>query len=336
MAQFIRLIACLVATTVLAAACQGATVATEGSANAGESSDAALRLATLTSLDERVAEVAWRLSAANVDLCPVVRPSAGWTLHAANQYSEELRPLAEQRFGLVRDLPGLLVVPPRSPAHRAGLRPGDLLLSINGRALTPGDVRTRAAYEGLAANIRQIDLALAEGPVDLSFQRNGQALQARVIPQTGCGYEVQLDPSDELNARADGKRLFITTAIASFAATDDELALILSHELAHHVLGHRSWHEAEDDGRQAQDVPSFRPMAGGGERQADRVGLFLMARAGFDPGVAPDFWRRFGDHNWRVRYPQLGHPSAGARAEALELVVAEIERLKVAGEPISP
>lgn len=294
------------------------------------------RLIALTDLDQRVARVGYRLSTANAELCPAVRNSAGWLLHAASQYSPELRPHAETRFGLDGDLPGLLAVPDGSAAALAGLRRGDLLLSVNGEALTRGVTRRAAAFEGVEANIQKLDLALAAGSVDIAFRRDGNDQTARIAPQRACGYDVQLDPSDELNARADGKRLFITTAMAGFTATDDELALVLGHELAHHVLGHRGWHEAETQGRQTQTVPALAGTAGGAERQADRVGLYLAARAGFDSSIGPAFWRRFGAFDWRVRYPQWGHPSAEARARALEQVQAEITARRASGQPLVP
>ncbi|MDP2763329.1 MAG: M48 family metallopeptidase [Brevundimonas sp.] len=294
------------------------------------------RLIALTDLDQRVARVGYRLSAANAELCPAVRNSAGWLVHAASQYSPELRPHAVARFGLDRDLPGLLAVPDGSPAARAGLRQGDLILSVDGEALARGPDRRAAAYEGLEANIQTLDVALARGTVQLVIRRSGEERAVSVTPQRTCGYDVQLDPSDELNARADGKRLFITTAMAGFAATDDELALVLGHELAHHVLGHHGWHEAEARGRQTQTLPALGGSTGGSERQADRVGLYLAARAGFDTAIAPAFWRRFGAFNWRVRYPQWNHPSAEARARALEGVQAEISALQAAGQPLVP
>ena len=294
------------------------------------------RLIALTDLDQRVARVGYRLSEANAELCPAVRNSAGWLLHAASQYSPELRPYAETRFGLDGDLPGLLAVPEGSAAALAGLRRGDLLLSVNREALTRGVTRRAAAFEGVEANIQKLDLALASGPIEIAFRRDGNDQTARITPQRACGYDVQLDPSDELNARADGKRLFITTAMAGFTATDDELALVLGHELAHHVLGHRGWHEAETRGRQTQTVPALAGTAGGSERQADRVGLYLAARAGFDSSIGPAFWRRFGAFDWRVRYPQWGHPSAEARARALEAVQAEITARRASGQPLVP
>lgn len=323
----------LLTATALSACGSGVPVAEAGLEIAAPAEQ---RLVALTDLDQRVARVGYRLSEANAELCPAVRNSAGWLLHAASQYSPELRPWAEARFGLDGDLPGLLAVPEGSAADLAGLRRGDLLLGVNGEALTRGVTRRAAAYEGVEANIQKLDLALAAGTIEIAFRRDGNDHTATVTPQRACGYEVQLDPSDELNARADGKRLFITTAMAGFTATDDELALVLGHELAHHVLGHRGWHEAETRGRRTQTVPALAGTGGGSERQADRVGLYLAARAGFDSSIAPAFWRRFGAFDWRVRYPQWGHPSAEARARALEEVQAEISARRASGQPLVP
>ncbi|HST92706.1 MAG TPA: M48 family metallopeptidase [Brevundimonas sp.] len=295
----------------------------------------AARLTTLTALDQRVARVGFRLLEANVDLCPVVRQSAGWALHASSQYSPQLRPVAEARFALRGDLPGVLAAPTESAAASAGLREGDLILSVNDQALSPGPVRSEPVYEGVERNIAQLDRALASGPAQLVVQRDGAQRTVTVQPRRACGYEVQLNPSDELNARADGRRLFISTALAGFTQTDDELAIVLGHELAHHVLRHRTWDAVGGEGRSENDAVA---VGGSGtrEQQADRVGLFLSARAGFDTTIGPAFWRRFGAYNWRVRYPQLRHESAEARARRLESVQAEIDARRGAGEPLLP
>lgn len=309
--------------------------ASGGSMTTGVADAAALRLTALTALDQRVARVAQRLSEDNVELCPAVRLAAGWALHSASQYSNELRPLVQSRFGLEGDLPGVLSAPPTSAAAEAGLREGDLILAVNGTALNAGPARNAPAFEGLAANIALLDGALAAGATRLDIRRGDAPLSVTVRPHRSCGYEVQLNPSDELNARADGRRLFISTALAGFTQSDDELALILGHELAHHVLRHRTWSNVGGAGREANDAAAVNG-AGDKETQADRVGLFLMARAGYDTRIAPPFWRRFGAANWRVRYPQLRHASAEARARALEQVQVEIDAKKVQGGPLLP
>ncbi|WP_308684322.1 M48 family metallopeptidase [Brevundimonas sp.] len=299
--------------------------------------DEAQRLTALTDLDQRVARVAWRLSEANAALCPTVRLSAGWALHSARQYRPALRSHAQARFGLRGDLPGVIAAPGGSPADAAGLRIGDLLLAVGATPLSAGEQAGAAEWEGLEANIRTLDAALAQGPTAVTVQRDGETFDVTVQPRRACGYEVQLDPSDELNARADGRRLFISTALAGFSESDDELAVILGHELAHHVLGHRPWNAAGGAARRNNDG-AWRTEggSGGAEQQADRVGLYLAARAGYDPAVAAPFWRRFGESNWRVRFPQIGHASAGARAAALEAVQREIQAKQRTGGELLP
>ncbi|SFS29919.1 M48 family metalloprotease [Brevundimonas viscosa] len=324
-------------TAALAAALVGCSQTPASAPSVSAGNDAALRLSALTDLDERVARVAWRLSEANAALCPAVRQSAGWALHSAKQYSEDLRPHATERFGLRGDLPGVLSSPTGSPAAAAGFQPGDLLLAADGRPLAPGDHAGAPSWDGLGRNLRVVDEALADGGARFRVQRGAQTLELAVQAEHACGYDVQLNPSDELNARADGRRLFISTALAGFAASDDELAVILGHELAHHVLRHRHWSEAGGAARQTNDEAWVTQGGGGGaEQQADRVGLYLSARAGYDPAAAAPFWRRFGESNWRVRFPQIGHASAGSRARALEGVQREIEAKRAAGEELLP
>jgi hypothetical protein len=300
-------------------------------------SEANARLTTLTDLDQRVARVSQRLLEANAELCPTVRRSAGWALHSARQYSEELRPFAEQRFGLEGDLPGVLAAPAGSAAAAVDIRQGDLVVAVEGEPLSAGDGGRRPEFEGLSANIDQIDAALAAGPARLTIRRGDRLSERVVTPHNACGYEVQLNPSDELNARADGRRLFISTALAGFTESDDELAVILGHELAHHVLRHRSWNDAGGLGRtENTDAGVSGGGPGNAEQQADRVGLYLLARAGYDPTVAAPFWRRFGASNWRVRYPQLGHASAETRARNLEAVAAEMAMRQAEGGDLRP
>ena len=53
-----------------------------------------------------------------------------------------------------------------------------------------------------------------------------------------------------------------------FVKSDDELALVISHEIAHIILGH----SASSFGRGSASL----------EQEADHVGFYLMTRAGYD------------------------------------------------------
>lgn len=298
----------------------------------------AARFASLQALDGRVATVFHRLVTANVDLCATPGRSAGWALHAANQYGAEMRPIAESTGDLRGDLPAIMALAPGGPAERAGLMVGDVILTVDGEALPVGYVGRPESHEGVARNLAVVNAALASGEaVSLGVSRDGTLASARLVASLACPYTVQLDVSDELNARADGAGVFISTSLAAFAASDDDLALILAHELAHNVLGHRERFDREAPARRVFGnlavAPSSLAVA---ERDADRWGLYMMSRAGFDEGAAAPFWRRFGAANWRVRWAQWGHPSAETRARQLEDVAADISAARASGRPIDP
>jgi predicted Zn-dependent protease len=62
------------------------------------------------------------------------------------------------------------------------------------------------------------------------------------------------------------------------------------------------------------------------EEEADRLGLRLMAAAGYDLEAAIPFWRRYlGKYDW---YPQLfrSHPSLAARENIVREEIAAIAR----------
>jgi len=295
------------------------------------------RLEVLNALDSRVNAVGYRLALANADLCPDTGPATGLLLHAESQYSDYLRPAARVRWGLEGDLPGVAAIAPDSPAERAGLQTGDLLLSVNGTSFSRGEPGIAAAFEGLAANIARLDDALASGNVRLVVRRDGLERDVTVSPVTACAYLFQVDPSTELNARADGQRVFVASAMAVFAETDDDLAVILGHEMAHNVLKHREFFDERGFARSILGNYGNAPWElVQAEREADRVGLYLMARAGYDPARGPVFLRALAQRAPGLRYAQWGHPSTGARARAQQVTADEIQERQASGQPLMP
>jgi membrane-associated protease RseP (regulator of RpoE activity) len=301
----------------------------------------AVRLERLTQQDVRVAQVAWRLALANADLCPVNRQRAGWTLQSAGQYGAELRPLAEVRYGLVGDLPGLLAVPPGSPAALAGLAPGDLILAVNGQALTPGDVNATETYDGLQANSAVLDAALARGPATLRVRRDGAEREVTVRPVLACAYPTQVEVTGTIRSRADGRHIFISDGMANLARNDDELAFALAHELAHAVLEHRSQPDVVGlRGASNWAISMRRGLSLSSEADADRMGLYLVARAGFDPWLAVEFLTRLGDTDPLLRTPQVNlggvYEGTSARRRALQPVLEDIAGRRTAGRALIP
>lgn len=166
----------------------------------------------------------------------------------------------------------------------------------------------------------------------------------------GCPVAAELIDEDKVNAFTNGVKIGITTGMIRFVKNDDELALVLGHELAHGALNHL--------GKQAGNVllgtligaalDLGLAVAGantGGtgtrlgqdlgrlvfsqefEMEADYLGLQVAARAGFDISKAADFYRRMGvEHPGSIRGNFLAtHPGSSERTVAIEAAAREIQ-----------
>lgn len=300
----------------------------------------AVRLEALNAVDVRVARVSWTLARANADLCPVNRRRAGWTLQSASQYGGELRPLAEARYGLDGDLPGVLAAPADSPAGEAGLAQGDLILSVNGQPLSRGEDGVES-YDGLQANIAVLDAAAARGPVSLWVRRDGVERDVSVRPVLACVYPTQVEVTGTLRSRADGRNIFISDGMVSVAADDDQLAFVLAHELAHAVLEHRTQPDVTGTrGASNWAISLRRGLSLSAEADADKAGLFLLTRAGFDPWRSVEFLTRYEEADRGARYAQVNrggvYESASSRRRALQPVLADIAARKAANRALIP
>jgi hypothetical protein len=297
-------------------------------------------LGGLREADQRVADVAYRIVTASEALCSDVKPQSGLVLQTALQYSPRLRPDVEASFH-IDDRAAIEAMAAGSPAARAGLRRDDILVAVNGQPLVTdaaaapsGPDDRPATYAPVERATAAIDAGLAAGATRLRVQRGGEALAVVLEPTPGCAYDAQVLPGPQLNASADGRHVFISTGLVSYARSDDMLALVLGHEFAHDVLHHK---RRLDEKGFARDVlgefgstPASHMVA---EKEADYAGLYLSARAGYDISQAPDFWRRFpaaiGDFSF-------SHPGNAERAAALAATRDEILAKRERGEPLVP
>jgi hypothetical protein len=284
---------------------------------------------TLRKDDLRVALVAYRLALAGAPLCAVRYPLTGMLFHHLAEYELGDRPLMVARYGLDRG-PGVLTVLSGTPAARAGLVAGDVLLAVNRRALPTGtsvaaeprrDKWRRLADESEA----ELETALRSGPAELRVLREGRELSLRLGSVPGCLGRVRLARSTQVNAFATGRTVVMTTAMMRFLRSESELAVVLGHELAHNVFGHRQMRNEDGILRSLGLKPS---TVWKREEAADRFGLRLMSAAGYDLDSAIPFWRRYlGKYDW---FPQIirSHPGLGARERIAAEEIAAIRREK--------
>ena len=278
--------------------------------------------------DHRVAEIAHRLALKGARFCPVLRPWTGLLFHHVDEYEAAGRAAMIDRYQLGRGL-GVLSVVGGSPAGEAGLVAGDVILSVNGEAirrdstLAPSTATARRAV--LESAEMQIEQAIEQGPVDLLVQRAGAIRSVGLGSTPACPSRIRLARSRQTNAFANGRYVTLTTAVLEFVRSDDELAVIIAHEMAHNILEH-------PDRLREQDVPrgllrGFGTNAAkirATEEEADRLGIRLVWAAGFDASAAIPFWRRFYE---RFDGPRIfrTHPTLAARERIIAETLASLD-----------
>jgi predicted Zn-dependent protease len=156
---------------------------------------------------------------------------------------------------------------------------------------------------------------------------------------------VQLIESRQVNGIADGRNVGVTTGAMRFLESDSELAWVLAHEIAHNVLNHsqnarlrvmlRAFLGATGGASMAAPVlPPRRSL----EAQADYVGAYIMARAGYDVQAIKQFWRRMENLRSGENQPEMDvtHPTTAERLAALEMTLKEIKEKRDRGELLQP
>jgi hypothetical protein len=313
-------------------ACFGLVLAPSAFGQAGSAGQSTLRQADL-----RVAAVAYRIALAGRPLCSQPFPLTGLLFHHLAEYEPADRLTMIQRHGLDRG-PGILTVLGGSPAARAGLVAGDVLLAVNGKPFaSPAEIaaepKREARRKRIEASEMQLEEQLRSGPARLRLLRSGRETESVLDSVPACAGRVRLARSGQTNAFANGRYVVMTTAMLGFLRSDDELAVVLGHEMSHNILRHPALLDE-------QGVPEGGLLRAFGknakrvwrtEEEADRFGIRLMAAAGYDVEAAIPFWRRYlGKYDI---WPQLfrTHPSLGVRERITREAIAAL-----AGPPPPP
>jgi len=151
-------------------------------------------------------------------------------------------------------------------------------------------------------------------------------IASRLIPSTAAfrpdarnwRWEVNVINSDEVNAwcMPGGKIGVYSGLISKLNISDDELAAVMGHEIAHALREHSREQAslehvqsavigiggallglsdlAQNLGQLVAEVVFNRPHSRQDETEADRIGVELAARSGFDPRGAVTLWQKMG------------------------------------------
>ena len=300
----------------------------------------------------RVDSVAFRIRTANATYCKQW-VSAQIGLYAATPRSlpKKYQSYSAEALNLRWVRATVISVVPDSPADKAGIRNGDELISFNG---DPVPVSGTMGWIGGFLRFNE------ERPVQVSFRRDDKTdLTVAVTPVIGCAIPIDYVTDGSVNAFNTGKKIQISSSIVELAHTDAQLAALIGHELAHSNLGHlgkRRWNQAISwVGGAAIDVgilagglstggafskaferAGIMAHSVGFEREADYVGAYYAARAGYDLNGIEEFWRALGQASPDNIRLATTHPTTPERFLQMRQVAAEIADKQGRHLPLTP
>lgn len=183
-----------------------------------------------------------------------------------------------------------------------------------------------------------------------------RTIAQRLIQQVGVfrpdalqwNWEIHVINSNEVNAwcMPGGKMAVYTGLINQTQATDDELAAVIGHEMAHALREHSREQmsqqmvtnmglsilsavtgnaAAADLGGTLTDVMFNLPNSRTHETEADLLGVELAARAGYDPRAAVTLWQKMGALGGGGTPEFLStHPSPSSRINELQVAAERV------------
>jgi len=190
-----------------------------------------------------------------------------------------------------------------------------------------------------------------------------RSIASRLIPHTGAfrpdapgwKWEVNVISSEQVNAwcMPGGKIALYSGMLSKLNLTDDEAAAVMGHEMAHALREHSREQVsqkmeqgiavgvigaalglgglAQDVTRMLLDVTFNLPNSRTAETEADRIGVEIAARAGYDPRAAVALWQKMARLAGSEPPKWLStHPENSARLKDLEVYAARVQPLYVA------
>ncbi len=180
----------------------------------------------------------------------------------------------------------------------------------------------------------------------------GRLIEAAPYFRADCqdwDWEVNVITSDSVNAwcMPGGKIAVYTGLIDSLDPSDDELAVVVGHEMAHALREHSREQASQNTIKQGAlliaqlfgassaalslggtlaDLGLMLPFSREHETEADEVGLELCYRAGYDVDAGPEVWRKM-ERLGNGEVPEIlsTHPSSSSRIANLEKTASDLK-----------
>lgn len=211
-----------------------------------------------------------------------------------------------------------------------------------------GKIRTQGAIDTSSNTAKRIH--------HVFYKMVNYANQANETGQQ-FNWQINVIKSKELNAWAmpGGKMAFYTGLVDTLQLNDNEIAVVMGHEMAHALKEHGKAKtnfgtvsnivgaiggtalsiavgtDVTDLVSLTKDFALDKPYSRSAETEADEVGLMLMARSGYNPQVAPGLWQKMakvsGGSRGALDVLASTHPSDQSRQENLQRLLPEAMEL---------
>ena len=230
--------------------------------------------------------------------------------------------------------------------------------------LVPAEQIERAAGGQYHQLLSQARAQRALAPESHPQMQRLRTIASRLIPHSEAwnrrardwNWEVNLIGSKQINAfcMPGGKIAFYSGILERLQLGDDEVAMIMGHEIAHALREHAR----EQIGKRAGTRVAIElgaaifGLGNGGrlladmggqllnlqfgrddEQEADLIGLELAARAGYDPRAGVTLWQKMGQASRRQSIEFLStHPSGDTRIQGIQAAIPQVEGLYARAE----
>lgn len=256
-----------------------------------------------------------------------------------------MRPMLQHKHFIVFVMAALLVACVTSPTGRRQLMLVSEETAIEASAQAYQETLAPLEKEGKIDNDPKLNARVDQ----IIGRLIAQAIQMRPETENWQWSIKIIDDPEMVNAwaMAGGRMALYTGLVKQINPTDDELAQVLGHEIAHALAKHTAERmsvamatqlgvaaigmASDSPGRDvalaavAAQLAVNLPNSRSAETEADRIGIELAAKAGYDPRAAVTLWRKMGEVGGSSTPQFLStHPSPANREQTLAALASQM------------
>ena len=301
-----------------------------------------------------VKSIGFKINSSNADICNKTDFNSGITFANENVMGLKITKFFPSKINLGSQV-SIIDIVKNSPADKAGLALGDIILEVEGYTLPEG----KNALKKISKHFKDIEEKEIK---KIKIDRNGEILTFDINQTKICNYPIIFTQDKIVNAYADGKSIIMTQGMVDYARDDNEIAMVIAHELAHNDRGHLDavkknslimgsigfvldlmtiYYSGGTAGGDAQNTEMWSKIGRDAysvefEKDADYGGVYYAYRAGYDISQVKNFWERIGSENPKQIAISSTHPATSERYLQIDKTVKEINKKKKDGLALVP